>query len=66
MKMELVLAKEKWKVLLNFVSLARPINWNSYKFIKGCLPQVLLGPFLNTLFQLLLRLAGFVRLFIAN
>ena len=27
---------------------------HSFKFFKGCLPQFLLGPFLNTLSQILL------------
>ena len=28
--------------------------FSGYKFFKGCLPQVLLGPFLNTLSHLIL------------
>ena len=26
--------------------------WDKVKFLKGCLPQILLGPFLNTLAHL--------------
>ena len=26
-----------------------------FKFFKGCLPQMLLGPFLNTLTQMIIR-----------
>ena len=29
-------------------------KWHHFKFFKGCLPQVLLGPFLNTLTQIFL------------
>ena len=25
------------------------LKWHHFKFFKGCLPQILLGPFLNTL-----------------
>ena len=30
----------------------------SFKFFKGCLPQIFLGPFLNTLYQLYRRHLG--------
>ena len=30
----------------------------SFKFVKGCLPQIFLGPFLNTLYQLYRRHLG--------
>ena len=33
----------------NMVCLSRPYH---FKFVKGCLPQILLGPFLNTLSHL--------------
>ena len=29
--------------------------WQHFKFSKGCLPQILLGPFLNTLTYLFLN-----------
>ena len=32
-----------------FKTLGRPYH---FKFFKGCLPQILLGPFLNTLTQI--------------
>ena len=35
------------------VSLSRP---HPFKFFKGCLPQILLGPFLNTCTQMTLAL----------
>ena len=37
--------------------LSRPYHFN---FFKGCLPQILLGPFLNTLTHLLLKLLNFL------
>ena len=33
------------------ICLSKPYN---FKFFKGCLPQIYLGPFLNTLFHLLI------------
>ena len=38
-------------------SVHRPYH---FKFHKGCLPQILLGPFLNTLFQMFLDLLKFL------
>ena len=37
------------------VYLSRPYH---FKFFKGCLPQILLGPFLNTLSQIFYPNAG--------
>ena len=31
-----------------------------FKFLKGCLPQILLGPFLNTLSQMSRRRPGYL------
>ena len=46
----------KWdslqKVWRDMVCLSRPYP---FKFFKGCLPQILLGPLLNTLSQMFLR-----------
>ena len=43
----------KWdKVLKNAFCLNRPYP---FKFFKSCLPQILFGPFLNTLFQMILH-----------
>ena len=38
-----------WELKLNF----RSKKFEHFKFFKGCLPQISLGPFLNTLSQLL-------------
>ena len=37
------------KVCSDMVSLSRPYH---FKFFRGCLPQIVLGPFLNTLTQM--------------
>ena len=39
------------KICNNMVCVGRPYH---FKFFKGCLPQILLGPFLNALTQLFL------------
>ena len=35
-----------------------------FKFFKGCLRQILLGPFLNTLLQMILRNAGSMEMYL--
>ena len=40
-------------MLIVWVPISRPY---SFKFFKGCLPQILLGPFLNTLSYLIFTL----------
>ena len=35
-------------------------DYNPFKFFKGCLPQILLGPFLNTLSQMSRRRPGYL------
>ena len=39
--------KNLWKTAFNRLSIPFP-----FKFFKGCLPQILLGPLLNTLSQM--------------
>ena len=46
-----------WKIWSNLVYLSRPYH---FKFFKGCLPQILLGPFLNTLTHIFLHLTKVV------
>ena len=41
-----------YKIRKDMVCLGRPYPFN---FFKGCLPQILLGPFLNTLSHITLR-----------
>ena len=38
-----------WKISSDMVPLGRPYH---FKCFKGCIPQILLGPFLNTLSHL--------------
>ena len=40
------------KTWSDMVCLSRPYH---FKFLKGCLPQISLGPFLNTLCNMILR-----------
>ena len=37
------------KILSDMVYVSRPYH---FKFFKGCLPQILIDPFLNTLIQI--------------
>ena len=52
---DIIKIKYKWdKVFKNGPSKIcgrQPLK-NPFKFFKGCLPQILLGPFLNTLSQI--------------
>ena len=48
-----------WKTAFKFC-LSRPYP---FKFFKGCLPQILLGPFLNTWTHLLLFTLKFIQNF---
>ena len=43
------------------VSLNRPYH---FKFFKGCLPQVLLGPFLNTLTHIVIKVSVSILIFL--
>ena len=43
------------------VSLNRPYH---FKFFKGCLPQILLGPFLNTLTHILIKVSVSIWIFL--
>ena len=37
---------------------------NQFKFFKGCIPQILVGPFLNTLFPVHLLIVKFVFIYL--
>ena len=58
-----ICGRQPLKNFRDIVCLSRPYH---FKFFKGCLPQILLGPFLNTLTELslliLLRLTHFIPL----
>ena len=44
--------RQPWKIWSDIVCLSRPYH---FKFFKGCLPQILLGSFFNTLTQIIFQ-----------